>query len=400
MFPSRSTDNGETMLTAANEQGAWYEKMLAVCETLDNDTVTADDTASVFPTEKWTIIANSGIFALPFTVDRREVDGTLPALIGAMEAVGHANADAGLTFSVATQIASSVIPLARFGSADLRSRYASSLGDGTSIGAHAITEVDAGSDALSMATSAERLEDEWLLNGRKSFVSNGPIADLICVYARTGRPGTIAALTAFAVERGTPGLIVGEAADKMGLRTSPLGTLTLQNLRVPADRVVGQPGGGVLLLNHVMAREILLIAAGQIGQMRRLLDALVRRANERVQFGQPIGSYQAVSHAIADVAVGVETSRHWVYQTTTRMAAGEDVTADVAMTKVVVSEAHVAAARTAVQVFGGAGYLTSTGIERSLRDAMAGTIYSGTSEIQRNKIAALLGVGADRKVAW
>ena len=388
------------MLEATNEQRAWYEKMLAVCETLDNDTVVTDDASRIFPAEKWKTIADSGVFALPFTVERRLVDETLPAMIGAMEAVGYANADGGLAFSVATQLASSIIPLARFGSAELRTRYASELGNGTLIGAHAITESDAGSDALSMATTAVPTDDEWVLNGRKSFVSNGPIADLICVYARTGPPGTISALTAFAVERGTPGLIVGKALDKMGLHTSPLGTLALQNLRIPADRVVGQPGGGVLLLNYVMAREILLIAAGQIGQMQRLLEACVRRANERVQFGKSIGSFQAVSHAIADVAIGVKTSRHWVYQTTSRMAAGDDVTGEIAMTKVVVSEANIAAARTALQVFGGAGYLTSTGIERSLRDAMAGTIYSGTSEIQRNKIAALLGIGADRKVAW
>ncbi|MFE1956123.1 acyl-CoA dehydrogenase family protein, partial [Streptomyces sp. NPDC059524] len=254
------------------------------------------------------------------------------------------------------------------------------------------TPRDSGSDALAMRTRARRDGDSWVLDGSKSFVSNGPVADLITVYARTSdRPGPLG-YTAFLVERDTPGLTVGAPIAKMGLRTSPLCELFLDGCRVPADRVLGRVGGGYLVMEYVMRWEILLTFVVNAGEMRHRLDRCLRYAKERVQFGRPIGSNQAVSHRLVDLRIGVENSRRWLYDTGERMAAGENVTEDIAIAKLVTSEANVASALAAVQIFGGNGYMAEYGIEKELRNAVAGTIYSGTSETQRNRIAALLGL--------
>nr|WP_042188721.1 acyl-CoA dehydrogenase family protein [Kibdelosporangium sp. MJ126-NF4]CEL18414.1 Butyryl-CoA dehydrogenase [Kibdelosporangium sp. MJ126-NF4] len=380
-------------------ENEWYERMAELGEKLASS-VTADDQSAEFSHEKWNLVAATGLFGLPFTRDRRRSDDTLPQITAALEGLGHGSDDASLGFSVATQLASCAVPLARFGSAELRERYEHPVTTGEIIGAHAITEPDAGSDALAMRTAAVADDHGYVINGRKAFISNGPIADLVVVYTVTGQPGTFTGLTAFAVPRDTAGFTLSGPLGKMGLRCSPLGTAELTDARVPADHVVGQVGGGSWLLSHVMAREILFIAAGQVGQMRRRLDTCAGRARSRVQFGQPIGAFQAVSHAIVDMRISVETARRWLHDTVARLVAGEDVTARVAMTKIVVSEANVATARTAVQVFGGAGYLSATGIERGLRDAIAGTIYSGTSEIQRNKVAAVMGLGENGGSSW
>lgn len=284
------------------------------------------------------------------------------------------------------------MPLQRFGSAELKERFLPGVCSGSLIGCHAISEPGSGSDALAMRTRALRDGDSFVLNGSKAFVSNGPVADLFTVYARTSdRPGPLS-MTAFLVERDTPGLQVGAPIAKMGLRTSPLCELFFDDCRIPASQVVGRPGGGFLVLDHVMRWEILCSFIINAGEMRDRVNRCVEYAKNRTQFGQPIGSYQAVSHKIVDMEIGVESARQWLYGTAEKMAAGENVSRDIAMAKLVTSEANLASALSAVQIFGGNGYMAEYGIEKELRNSVAGTIYSGTSEIQRNRLAALLGL--------
>ena len=235
------------------------------------------------------------------------------------------------------------------------------------------------------------ITDRYVIDGAKMFITNAPVADLILLYVRTGAPGPLG-LSCFLVERDTPGLRIGEPLDKMGLRTSPLGAVTLDGVRVPAARRVGREGAGFLILDHVMKREILLSFSITLGEMAHRLDRCVRQARTRTQFGQPIGAFQAVSHKVADMKIAVETARKWLYDTGAKVEAGEDAAIDVAATKTVVSEANLRTALDAVQIFGGAGYLTGTGVEADVRNAVGGTIYSGTNEVQRNRIAALLGL--------
>ncbi|OEJ22368.1 acyl-CoA dehydrogenase family protein [Streptomyces subrutilus] len=350
------------------------------------------DAEAAFSRENWAAVAATGILGLPFDERWGGLGQSLLTTMYVLEGLGEGCRDAGLNFSVCTHIVSTGVPLHRFGSPELKDRFLPGICSGGLIGAHAISEPGSGSDALAMRTRAVRDGDHFVLNGSKAFVSNGPVADLLTVYARTSdRPGPLS-ITAFLVERDTPGLTVGGPIAKMGLRTSPLSELYFDDCRVPASHVVGRVGGGFLVLDHVMRWEILCSFVINAGEMRHRVARCVEYARGRTQFGQPIGSYQAVSHKIVDMEVGVETARHWLYATAEKMAAGETVTRDIAMAKLVTSEANVASALNAVQIFGGNGYMAEYGIEKELRNAVAGTIYSGTSEIQRNRIASLLGL--------
>ncbi|WP_431037388.1 acyl-CoA dehydrogenase family protein [Streptomyces sp. P6-2-1] len=379
------------MIEWTAEQRALREGLAPWLEKLNAGHVERDAAAS-FSYESWRTLARTGILGLPFPERWGGLGQSLLTTMYVLEGLGEGCRDAGLSFSVCTHMVSTGVPIQRFGSRALKERYLPLLCSGEWIGAHAISEPDSGSDALAMRTRAVRDGDHYVLNGSKSFVSNGPVADLFTVYARTGDgPGPLG-VSAFLVERDTPGLRVGAPVAKMGLRTSPLGELFLDDCRVPASHVVGPPGGGFLVLDHVMRREILCSFIVNAGEMRHRVTRCVAYARAREQFGRPIGANQAVSHRIVDMEIAVETARHWLYATAERMAAGANVTRDIAMSKLVTSEANVASALAAVQIFGGNGYMAEYGVEAELRNAVGSTVYSGTSEIQRNRIAALLGL--------
>jgi alkylation response protein AidB-like acyl-CoA dehydrogenase len=361
------------------------------CTTLSTDHLRLDEEAR-FPREHWKLVQECGVLRLPFDEEWDGLGQDLLTTMYVLEGLGYGCRDGGLCFSVTTHLVSTGIPLQRFGSAELRRAHLPAVCAGEAIGAHAITEPDGGSDALRMRTRATRDGDDHVLTGSKAFVSNGPVADLFVVYARTREGGGPLGITAFLVERDTPGLELGRPISKMGLRTSPLCELFLDGARVPAANVIGRVGGGFLVLDHVMKWEILCSFAVTLGEMQHRLDQCVRYAGQRARSGVPIGAHQAVAHRIADMKVGVETTRKWLYDTASRFAAGESITTDLAITKLVASEQNLATALAAVQIHGGNGYLTEYGVEKSLRDAVAGTVYSGTSEIQRNRIAAMLGL--------
>lgn len=350
------------------------------------------DAAAEFPTQKWKLVQECGILGTPFDPAYGGIGQDLPTTMYLLEGLGHGCRDGGLTFSVSTHMVSVGVPLQRYGTEEQKRRYLTAICSGDLIGAHAITESGGGSDALAMRTTAVRDGDHFVLNGSKAFVSNGPVAGLVVVYARTHPAGGPLGVTAFLVPTDTPGLTVGRPVAKMGLRSSPLAEVFLDDCRVPASNVLGSPGTGFLVLDHVMKWEILCSFAISLGEMRHRLDRCVEYAGQRIQFGAPIGSYQAVAHRVVEMKIGVETTRKWLYDTAVKLTRGENVTTDLAVTKLVASEQAVASALSAVQVFGGYGYLTEFGLEKDLRDAVAGTIYSGTSEIQRNRIAAMIGL--------
>ncbi|PPK68414.1 acyl-CoA dehydrogenase family protein [Actinokineospora auranticolor] len=351
------------------------------------------DARARFPHEQWAQVCRSDLLRLPFDPDRGGLGRDLVTTMRVLEALGRGCRDGGLSFSVCTSMVSVGVPVQRFGTDAQRARYLTGICSGELIGAHAITEPDGGSDALAMRTTGRRDGDDFILNGGKAFVTNGPVADVIVVYARTHPDGGPLGTTAFLVDRDTPGLVVGPPIAKMGLRTSPFSELSLEDCRVPADRVLGRVGSGFLVLDHVLKWEVLCSFAISLGEMRHRLARCVEYAGRRAQFGRPIGEYQAVSHQIVELKVGAETTAKWLYDTAAKVLRGEPVTTDLAITKLVAGEANLASAMTAVRLFGGNGYTTEFGLEKDLRDAVAGTIYSGTSEIQRNRVAAMLGVG-------
>nr|WP_042188850.1 acyl-CoA dehydrogenase family protein [Kibdelosporangium sp. MJ126-NF4]CEL18494.1 Butyryl-CoA dehydrogenase [Kibdelosporangium sp. MJ126-NF4]CTQ97978.1 Butyryl-CoA dehydrogenase (EC 1.3.99.2) [Kibdelosporangium sp. MJ126-NF4] len=380
------------MIEWNSEQRELLAGLASWCEALSTDHVERDATGA-FSHDKWKLVQDSGLLRLPFDEQWGGLGQDLPTTMYLLQGLGRGCRDGGLGFSVSTHIVSVGIPLQRYGSDELKQRYLPLVCDGEPICAHAISEPDSGSDALNMRTTATRDGDDYVLNGSKTFVSNGPVAGLFVVYAKTHPAGGPFGTTAFLVERDTPGFTQGKPIPKMGLRTSPLCELYFDDCRVPASNVIGRPGGGFRVFDHVMKWEVLCSFAVSLGEMEHRLDQCVQYARDRVQFGKPIGGYQAVSHRIADMKIGIETARKWLYDTAVRVTNGEDVAVDMAITKLVASEQNLASALAAVQIHGGNGYMAEYGLEKDLRGAVAGTIYSGTSEIQRNRVAALLGLG-------
>ncbi|MFF1543793.1 acyl-CoA dehydrogenase family protein [Streptomyces sp. NPDC058291] len=349
------------------------------------------DSGAEFPRDKWSAVQESGILRTPFDPVYGGHGRSLTDTMLALEGLGRVSRDSGLSFSASTQIVSVGVPLQQFGDDDLKRRHLPAILSGDAITAHAITEESGGSDAMNISTTAVRDGDHYVVNGGKMFITNAPVADLFLLYVRTGPPGPFG-LTCLLVEAGTPGLVVGPAMDKIGLRTSPVGTLAFEELRVPVSQRVGGDGAGFLVLDHVMKREVLFSFSITLGEMTRRLAETIRFARDRTQFGRPIGKYQAISHKIADMKIRTETARKWLHDTGAKVESGQDAAVDLAATKTVVSEANVQNALDAVRIHGGRGVLTAHGVERALRDSVAGTVYSGTSEIQRTRIASLLGL--------
>jgi hypothetical protein len=253
-----------------------------------------------------------------------------------------------------------------------------------------MSEPGSGSDAYSLRTAAVKRGGWYVLNGTKMFVTNGPVADVVVVFATVDRSAGGAGVTAFLVEKGTRGLAVGRELEKMGLRTSPMAELVLEECEVPEENRLGKEGGGASLFTHSMTWERGCILASAVGSMQRMLEVCIRYAKERRQFGQPIGKFQLVGNRIVDLKVRLETARYMLYHGAYQRSQGRTALMEAAMAKLHISESWVRCCEDAIQIHGGYGYMTEYGIERELRDALGSRIYSGTSEIQRNIIASLL----------
>jgi alkylation response protein AidB-like acyl-CoA dehydrogenase len=308
-------------------------------------------------------------------------------------ALGYGCEDGGLVFSICAHLLSCVVPIWKFGTEAQKRRYLPGLCGGDRIGVHAMTEPGSGSDAFAMATRAEPTPDGFRLNGRKMFISNGPVADLVVVFAVTNpEKGYYGGVTAFLVETTTPGFRASQEFEKMGLRTAPLGELVFDDVVVGRDAVLGGVGGGATVFTHAMDWERVCLFASHVGAMERLVERSVQYALSRRQFGQPVGKFQAVAHRIVDMKVALEAARLLVYKAASQLERSRTVSMDAAIAKLFVSESLVSTALAAVQVHGGYGYMVEYDVERTLRDAVASRIYSGTSEMQRNIIARWLGL--------
>ena len=284
------------------------------------------------------------------------------------------------------------MPVWKHGDAEQRKRWLPGLCDGSSIGIHAVTEPGAGSDAFSMTTRAEPDGDGWRITGSKTFISNAPVADLFIIFART-TPGTgPTGLTAFLVERGAEGLEVPGHLEKMGLRTSPMGEIVLDGVSVGKGQVLGTVGRGARVFQTSMDWERGMIMSAQVGAMQRVTERTVAYAKEREQFGKPIGEFGSVTDKLADMKVRLTAARAMLYRAARLVEVDGDHSAESAEAKLFISEASVATHLAALQIHGGYGYMTEFEVERALRDALGGTIYSGTSEIQRRLIARRLGL--------
>jgi alkylation response protein AidB-like acyl-CoA dehydrogenase len=350
------------------------------------------DEAAGFSREAWSKCAAFGIQGLPVPAEYGGIGADATTTILALEALGRGCPDGGLIFSLNAQMWACEMPLVEFGTEAQKRRYLPGLCDGTLIGAHAISEPGAGSDAFSLRTSAVKDGSRWVLNGSKTFVTNGPVADVFVVFATSDPAAGFAGLCVFLVDRETAGLAVGAPLEKMGLRTSPMSEIFLDGCEVPESQLLGRANRGVGVFGSAMEWERGCILAAAVGRMQRQLDRCIAYAQEREQFGQPIGRFQAVAHRIVEMKVRLETARLVLYRFGRLLDRNEATPLDAALTKLHLSESFVSSSLDAVQVHGGYGYMTEYELERDVRDAIGARLYSGTSELQRNVIARHLGL--------
>ena len=302
----------------------------------------------------------------------------------ALQEIAYACASTAVTMSV-TNLSSD--PILMFGSEEQKQRYLAPLARGEMLGAFAVTEPDAGSDPAGMTTRAEEKGDHYLVNGSKIFITNGSYADVIVLITRIGAEKSNRGLSAFLLTKGTPGFRIGRKEDKMGLRASNTVELLFDDCRIPKENLLGKEGIGFKIAMVALDSGRIGIASQSLGIARACLHEAVAYAKTRKQFGKNIGSYQAIQWMIADTAAEIEAA-HWLtLYAADKKDQGLPFTREASMAKLFASEMANRAAYSAVQIYGGYGYMKEYKVERLYRDARVTTIYEGTSEVQRIVIA-------------
>ncbi|MGI9643752.1 MAG: acyl-CoA dehydrogenase family protein [Ilumatobacteraceae bacterium] len=360
--------------------------------TIDPPDMIARDLDLTFFREAWTACAAEGLPAsfVPASMGGLGDDAVTTAL--KLEGLGLGCRDNGLAYALASQMLAYQDALVRFGSDEQREIALAPALRGDLLGAFAITEPGSGSDTSSLSTRAERRADGWVLSGEKTFITLAPIADLAIVFAVTDPDAGRWGISAFLVHRGRPGVEFSAVRPKMGLRTTPFGDIALDGYVAGPDDLLGAEGAGASIFATCMESERGLIMASHLGAAERVLLAAIERANTRHQFGHPIAGFQAVSHRLVDMAMHHETARLLLYKAAAEIGGGGRSTLAAAMAKLGASESIAQLVLDAARIHGAQGYVTEYEVEREVRDALGGLVYSGTSDVQRNLIASLLGV--------
>ncbi|MCJ7596289.1 MAG: acyl-CoA dehydrogenase [Desulfobacterales bacterium] len=303
----------------------------------------------------------------------------------ALQEVAYACASTAVIMSVHNSVACG--PVFLFGSDYLKETYLKPLARGEMIGSFALTESGAGSDPANQKAKAVRDGDSYVINGTKIFITSGKNSGLTVVTAYTNKQRRHRGISAFIIEKGSPGFYVGKEEDKMGLRASDTVELIFEDCRVPAENLLGNEGDGFIIAMTSLDGGRIGIASQSVGLAQACLDAAVGYAKERIQFGKPISEFQAIRWMIADMAIQIEAARHLTFHAAAMKDRGENFTAAASMAKVFASEMANAVAYQALQVHGGYGYIKEFPVERYYRDARVFTLYEGTSEIQRKVIS-------------
>lgn len=335
-----------------------------------------------FPEELIPKMGELGLMGIPIPEKYGGVEMDYISYIIAIHEISKVSATLGVILSVHTSVGTN--PILYFGTEEQKNKYIPKLASGEYLGAFALTEPGAGSDAGSLKTRAERRQDHYVLNGSKVFITNGGCADTFIVFARTNPDvKTGKGLSAFIIERDTPGFSIGKAEKKMGMHGSSTVSLNFDQCELPVSQRLGEEGEGykIALANLNVGR--IGIAAQSLGIAEASLEHAVAYAKEREQFGRPIAHLQGVSFKLADMATEVEASKLLVYNAASLQAAGKKCGKEVSMAKLMASKTAVKASIEAVQVHGGYGYTEDYAVERFFRDAKVCEIYEGTSEIQR-----------------
>ncbi len=374
LMPSLNFELGEDIDLLRDTVAAFAAREIApLAEQADRD--------NTFPTPLWRKLGEQGLLGL--TVEEEYGGSAMGYLahVVAMEEISRASGAIGLSYGAHSNLC--VNQLRKNGSAAQKARYLPRLCSGEHVGALAMSEAGAGSDVVSMKLRAELRGDRYVLNGNKMWITNGPDADVLVVYAKTDPAGGARGITAFLVEKGMPGFSTAQKLDKLGMRGSNTCELVFQDCEVPVENVLGSVGGGVRVLMSGLDYERLVLSGGPLGLMAAAMDVVMPYVHERRQFGEAIGSFQLMQGKLADMYVGLNACRAYVYAVARACDAGRTTRQDAAGAILYAAEKATWLTGQAIQVLGGNGYINDYPTGRLWRDAKLYEIGAGTSEIRR-----------------
>ena len=351
------------------------------------------DETEQFPTDIKELFAQNDLMGIPIPTEYGGLGGTFVTYVKVVEEIAKACASSSLIVAVQEL---GMLPILIGGSEEQKKRFLPDIAAGKKIAAYALTEVSSGSDALgSMKTRAERKGDNYILTGQKIWITNGSVADVVCVFAVTDPAAGSRGVSAFVVEKGMKGFTVGKKEKKMGIRGSPTVELIFDGCEVPAANRIGEEGEGFKIAMKVLDKSRPGIAAQALGIAAGALEYAINYAKERIAFGKPIGQHQGVGFMLADMQTDVESARLLLYESARKCDEGApDVSLWSSMAKLKCGDVAMSVTTDAVQVLGGFGYSSEYPVERMMRDAKITQIYEGTQQIQRLVISrALVGKG-------
>lgn len=338
-----------------------------------------------FPSELLPKLAELNLMGMPYPEKEGGAGADYVSYVIAIEELSRACASTGIIVSAHTSLAT--WPVYRFGTEAQKERYLRDMASGLRLGAFALTEPAAGTDAGAGTATATLNADGYTLNGTKMFITNAPYAEVYIVFAKTDPERGTRGLSAFIVEKDTPGFSVGEAEHKLGIRGSSTPPIYFADCRIPREALLGAEGDGFKIAMQTLDGGRIGVSAQALGIAQAALDASVAYAKERVQFGKPIAALQAIQWMIADMATAVDAARLLVYRAASCVDNGRPYSTEGAMAKLFASEAATRVADRAIQIHGGYGYTESYPVERNYRDAKITELYEGTSEAQRMVIS-------------
>jgi alkylation response protein AidB-like acyl-CoA dehydrogenase len=349
------------------------------------------DLKGEFDFQSFRKLGEFGILGLHFPEELGGSNADVVTSVLGGEALGEAGVDGGLTLAYGAHTFLCADTIFAHGTDAQREKYIPKLATGEWIGCMGLTEPGAGSDVASLTTRAEKRADKYILNGNKMFITNGPIADIAVVYAKTGKNLEQARISAFVVERGTPGFSAGENLIKMGVRSSHTSELVFEDCEIPEENLIGQEGAGFLMALQTVGWDRSTLLAPFIGGMTYVLNKCARYAKERYQFGRPIAEFQAIKHKLADIKIFIEAARSLCYRIAWCKDQGRPLNhLEAAVAKLFVGDWSLKPANDAMVLHGGYGYCHEYEVERYFRDSRLAPIGGGTSEIAKRIISRLI----------
>ena len=348
------------------------------------------DAESRHPVETIKKLAEMGIMGMTVPEEYGGSGSDTISYAIAVEEISRVCGSTGIIVSVNNSLA--CYPIEKFGTEDQKKKFLIPLASGVKLGAFGLTEPSAGTDAGSQRTVAVKEDAHYIINGSKIFITNGPVADTLVIFAMTDKSQGMRGITAFIIEKGMPGFSIGTEEDKLGIRGSQTGELVFQDLRLPEENRLWDEGRGFSIAMQTLDCGRIGVAAQALGIAQGALDRSVQYAKERVQFGRPIGKFQAISFMLADMETRVQAARYLVYSAAFAKDNQKNYSKEAAMAKLYAAETAMDVTTKAIQIHGGYGYTKDYPVERYFRDAKITEIYEGTSEVQRMVISRALGL--------